>query len=161
MNAFMKIQAVAGKVIPTATFGTNWSGPSLKAAATLRSSTVNCVWGSTSKNRCIEVVLGILNDPTRVDHTFASVLRTIGEARRMLRKIEGRYSQAQMIFTHCKEEDKKVPGPVHGMIEKLGLARSQMYLKPNGELHIKTPLGADIALRTPHGTPQGDHKRSL
>jgi len=32
MNAFMKIQAVAGKVIPTATFGTNWSGPSLKAA---------------------------------------------------------------------------------------------------------------------------------
>jgi len=45
-----------------------------------------------------------------------------------------------------------VPGPVHGMIEKLGLARSQMYLKPNGELHIKTPLGADIAIRTPHGT---------
>jgi hypothetical protein len=143
---------VAGKVIPTATHGTNWSGPSLKAAAKLRSSTVNCVWGSTSKNRCIEVVLGILNDPTRVDHTFAAVARTVSDARRMLRKSEDRYSQTQEIFTHCKEEDMKIPGPVHGLIEKLGLARSQMYFKQNGELHIKTPLGADVASRTPHGT---------
>ena len=54
MKVFMKIQAVAGKVIPTATYGTNWSRPSLKAAAKLRSNTVNCVWGSTSKNRCIK-----------------------------------------------------------------------------------------------------------
>ena len=105
----MKTQAVAGKVIPTATFGTNWSGPSLEAAAKLRSSTVNCVWGTTSKNRCIEVVLGILNDPTRVDHTLAPVARTVSDARRMLRKNEDRYSQTQEIFTHCKEEDMKIP----------------------------------------------------
>ena len=46
----------------------------------------------------------------------------------------------------------KIPGPVHGLIEKIGLSRSQVYLKQNGELHIKTPLGANVALRTPHGT---------
>jgi len=43
MNAFTKIQAVAGKVISTAIYGTNWSGPSLKAAKKLCSSTVNCM----------------------------------------------------------------------------------------------------------------------
>ena len=98
------------------------------------------------------MVLGILNDPTRVDHTFASVARTVSDARIMLKKNEERYTQAQVIFAHCKENDPKVPGPIHGLMEKLGLARSQVYLKPNGELHIKTPLGADVAIRTPHGT---------
>ena len=34
MNTFRKLQAVAGKVIPTAIYGTNWISPSIKVAKT-------------------------------------------------------------------------------------------------------------------------------
>jgi hypothetical protein len=70
----------------------------------------------------------------------------------MLRKDNERYQQTLEIFTNCKESDSKIPGPVHGLLEKVGLARSRIYLKQDGELHLKTPLGADVSLRTSHGT---------
>jgi len=124
----------------------------MDAAKKLRSSIMKCIWGTSSKNRCVEVVMGILHDPTRVDHTFAAVAKAVSDARRMLRKDEPRYQQALEIFTNYDEEDAKIPGPVHGLIETVSLARGQMYLKNDGELHLKTPLGADVALRTAHGT---------
>ena len=65
--------AVEGKTIPTAVYGMNWAAPTLTAARKLRASIMRCIWGRSNKVRCMEVVMGILNDPTEVDHTVAAV----------------------------------------------------------------------------------------
>ena len=86
LNMAKKNKATVGKVLPSYTFGTNWSTPSLALSTRLRSQILKCIWGNQSKMRCPEIVLGLLNDPTRVDHFYASAFRAFIDARRMLRK---------------------------------------------------------------------------
>jgi hypothetical protein len=52
--------AVESKTIPTAIYGMNWSTPSLTAARALRASIMKCIWGRSSRMRCIEIVIGVL-----------------------------------------------------------------------------------------------------
>ena len=50
--------AVESKTIPTSIYGMNWSTPSLTVARQLRASIMKCIWGRSSKMRCLEVVIG-------------------------------------------------------------------------------------------------------
>ena len=106
--------AVEGKTIPTAVYGMNWAQPTLNAARKLRSTIL--------KWRCVEVVTGILNDPTKVDHTFAAVMRTMIDTRRILMKSESRYLQAVRILHKYAAGIQHSAGPVHGFVVKAATA---------------------------------------
>ena len=84
---------LATKIIPTGIHGTLWSPPSIAEAMTQRTKTLECQWGKTSKVRCPEVVIGILNEPTRANLYYAAVHRAFNETRRMLIKDTIRYHQ--------------------------------------------------------------------
>ena len=86
-------KVLATKVIPTGIHGTLWSPPSKAEAKTQRTKTLACQWGKNSKMRCPEVVIGILNDPTRSDHFYAAVHRAFNETRRMMIKNTERFQQ--------------------------------------------------------------------
>ena len=77
VNTARKVRALCAKVIPIATYGMQWAAPSIAMARKLRSQSLKCMWGISSKMRCAEVVIGILHDPTRVDHTYAAAYRAI------------------------------------------------------------------------------------
>ena len=75
-----------------------WAAPSSTVAGKLRKSIMKRIWGRGSKMRCMEVVIGISKDPTRLDLTFAAALRTKIDTRRMRRKSEDRLAQAAGIL---------------------------------------------------------------
>ena len=115
-----RIRAFCAKAIPAATYGMQWATPSLAMATRFRSRTMRCIWGNSSKMRCTEVVSGIINDPTRVDHYYAAAYRSILDVRRMLKKSTQRYDQfiEQLIYySGCSLIDG-VTGPAHGFIAK-------------------------------------------
>jgi len=68
--------------------------------------------------RCVEVVTGILNDPTKVDHTSAAVMRTMIDTRRILIRSESRYLQAVRILHKYAAGIQHSAGPVHGFVVK-------------------------------------------
>ena len=86
-----KNKVLATKMIPTGIHETMSSPPSLTEAKSQRTKTVECQWGRTGKMRCTEVVIGILNDPTRADHYYAAALCEFSETRRTL--INERFQQ--------------------------------------------------------------------
>ena len=66
--------AVAAKTVPLMNFGTQWTRPSLARSTQLRNKVIKCIWGNSSQLRCNEVVLAILNDPTKYDPFFSGAL---------------------------------------------------------------------------------------
>ena len=82
--------------------------------------------------RCAEIVIGILNEPTRADHYYAAVHRAFNETRRMMVKNDTRYRKFyEDIFWYKKllikrrigakdkfEDDEKEygAGPVNGFM---------------------------------------------
>ena len=67
--------------------------------------------------RCLEVVFGVLHDPTRVDRLYASVYRAIIDARRLLRKSESRADLFYAdVYHYAKGSPENVSGPAHGII---------------------------------------------
>ena len=74
-------------------------------------------------------MLGILNDPTRVDHTFAAVLRTMIDARRMLMNSEDRYQQVTGILHNYAASVQQAPGPMHGFVVKAATAAIAVSLE--------------------------------
>ena len=111
-----KITATMGKLLPSYTFGTNWSTPSMTLAARLRGQILSCIWGKQSHMRCPEIVLGLLNDCTRVDNLYASAYRAFIDARRMLRKSSTRYDA--FIETSLMYTGKDyINGPVNGFYQ--------------------------------------------
>ena len=76
VSAARKIRAFCAKVIPMATYGMQCASPTVTVSKKIRAKAMECLWGSSSKLRCVEVVLAILQDPTKVDHTFAAAYRS-------------------------------------------------------------------------------------
>ena len=76
---------------------------------------MNCVWGTSSKMRCSEVVLAIMHDPTRTDPFYSAAYRSFMDARRMLLKRPDRvtdlYEDLQLV-----KPGKFINGPAHGLV---------------------------------------------
>ena len=72
-----------------------------------------CSWGTASKLRCAEIVVGILNDPTRIDHMLAAHSRAFIDARRMLMKSQERMDRLITDLKLYKGKGQGV-GPMHG-----------------------------------------------
>ena len=100
--------------------------------------------------RCPEIVLGILNDCTRVDNYYASAFRAFIDARRILRKCSCRHQT--FIDTSCLYTGTDlINGPVHGLYHyanNLGI----LFTIESGVIMLSTPPGAKLPLCTPHET---------
>ena len=102
--------------------------------------------------RCSEIILAVLQDPTRIDQLYTSVHRALIDARRLLKKSEKRAD----LFRKCLENYAKggaehITGPAHGIItacEKIGVTIECT----SEEVIIRTPLGAKMNLNTPFDT---------
>ena len=114
---------------------------------------MRCVWGSSSKMRCTVVAIGILNDPTRVDHYYAAAYRSILDTRRMLKKSPKRYDQfiEQLIYYNGCSTIDGVTGPAHGFIANVGAIGAEISIEEH-RIFICTKLGAKIDIMTPHWT---------
>ena len=114
LTAKNKKKAIATKTIPIATFGNQWTRPSVSRCHKLRGRIMKCLWGSSSKMRCREIVLAVLNDPTKVDPHSSSAFRAFVDARRMIRKNPQRLQDfCEILYNLDKEQ--YVNGPAHGL----------------------------------------------
>ena len=57
VGATRRIRAFCAKGIPMATYGMQWASPSSAMANQFRSRALRCVWGNSSKMRCMEIVI--------------------------------------------------------------------------------------------------------
>ena len=130
-----------------ATYGMQWAAPSLTASRKLRTKAMQCLWGKSGKLRCVEVVIGILQDPTKVDHAFAASYRSILDARRMILKSPQRQMDfLDNVMVYCKNASTSTTvGPVHGFLMHLSMIGSDLESE-NGDIIICTPLGARVIL---------------
>ena len=116
-----KARVIQGAIIPAAASGTLWDIPTNKACTRLRTQTLNAIWGQGRKMRCPEIVLGIINDPTRIDPIAAITFKRISDARRLMRKSHRRLHLAIHTFEVSREPetDTKIhatnQGPIVGL----------------------------------------------
>ena len=102
--------------------------------------------------RCAEVVTSVLQDPTRVDQPYASVYRSLSDARRMLRKSESRMEFFRKGLKQYEAGNgNTITGPVHGMVTACQKIHSNI-MATDHDIIITTPLGAELSLSTPHDT---------
>ena len=98
--------------------------------------------------RCPEIVLGLLNDPTRVDNFYASAYRAFIDARRMLRKNKARHEAFIDTSTMYTGNDS-INGPVHGLYQYASVLGIHITIE-DGVIMMLTPLGAKLPLCTSH-----------
>ena len=116
--------------IPMATYGMQWAAPNVAVARKLHTEAMQCIWGSSSKVRCFEAVLAVLQDPTKVDHTFASAHRAILDVRRTLLKSQHRHEHF-LDDLHVYANNGAVSvvvGQVHGQIMHLSTIDAQITI---------------------------------
>ena len=93
--------------------------------------------------RCLEVVSGVLHDPTRVDRLYASVYRAIMDARRLLRKSE---SSADIfyddVYHYAKGTPETISGPAHGIITACNKIGTNILVTDHG-IELCTSLGPE------------------
>ena len=126
----------------------NWSAPTMALSTRIRGSILNCIWGTSSKLRCPEIVLAVLNDPTKVDNFSSAAMRAFTDARRTLMKdIDRRKNFMESLYLH--NDGSKLNGPVHGIMEyasALGIS-----ITTDGyDVILETPTGHKVNLCTRH-----------
>ena len=85
---------IGTSAIPRFTFSCLWSAPTQRRLKHLRATVVTGVFGNSSLMRAPEVVLGILNDPNRIEPTTAMNCHALNTARRMLRHLYGQHQES-------------------------------------------------------------------
>ena len=98
MTKRQKTRLIQVAVILAAKAGTLWDIPTKKAMANLRTEVMNATWGRGRKMRCAEMVMAIINDPTKTDPLAAIVFKRLSDARRLLNKKKERLQQALRSF---------------------------------------------------------------
>ena len=99
---------------------------------------------------CPEIVLALLNDPTKVDNFRASALRAFIDARRMLRKNLDR--QLAFMATMSKYNgDDRLNAPVHALLNS-ATEIAIIIQCIDGRIILSTPLGVKVDLCTPRDT---------
>ncbi len=114
-------------VIPSMTAGTLWDIPSTKSLDGMRSAIANALWGRGRKQRCREILFGVVHDPTRTDPLAAIVFRRLDDARRLMNKDSERYYQTSHVYHLLKDDMRqgeifhKDAGPVKGLLQAASL----------------------------------------
>ena len=68
----------------------------------LRTEIMNATWGRGRKMRSAEIVMAIINDPTKTDPLAAIVYKRLSDARRLMNKKKDRLQQAMRAFELMK-----------------------------------------------------------
>ncbi len=131
-------------MIPALVSGTLWDIPTNKALDGLRTTIVNAIWGKSRKQRCREVLLSVLNDPTKTDPLAAIVSRRLNDARRLMNKSQQRYFLARHVYEMSKDNFQqgeiynKEKGPVRGMVQAASLLGGTLELTDSGfQVHFR------------------------
>ena len=103
MTRRQKTRLIQAVVIPAAIAGTLWDIPTKKAMANLRVEVMNATWGRGRKMRCAEMVMAIINDPTKTGPLAAIVCKRLSDARRLMNKNKGRLQQAIHTYELMKQ----------------------------------------------------------
>ena len=98
-----RTKLITNAVIPAAVSGTMWATPSKRASNTLKTEVLKAIWGKGRKLRSPEMVLAVINNPTRADPLGALVYKRLSDARRLLNKNQGRLHRAIHTYEMQKE----------------------------------------------------------
>ena len=105
-------------VIPRLFKGTRWNLPSITNINRLRTSIIKGQWQHGRTMRCKEVVLAILNNPTKMDPWGAIIMNILITTRRTLLRAQHRAEQFSRLCNLVRQEranDERITshGPVH------------------------------------------------
>ena len=146
--------------IPQMIYPTLWSMPKGNTLTHLRTKILRGIWGDASKLRAVEVVLAILNDPTKLDPTIAIIANALNTARRVTRKNPERMARLSedikaIAKAYDQQEGDKLPklpqGPAYGTFKAARIINIDIQVK-KGIVTLNFPTGAKIPLDTPHVT---------
>ncbi len=135
-----KTRLVQSAVIPSASSGALWDIPSVKSLTTLRSAIADAVWGKGRKQRCVEILLTVIHDPTQTDPLAAIIYKRLRDARRLMKKDETRKWMAvhtyEMTVDDADGEPNdvfpKTQGPVKGMRQAAALVGGSLVSTADG-----------------------------
>ena len=116
------------------------------------------MWGNGRKMRAPEIVLAVLNDPTKTDPLASIVYKRLADARRLLNKSPNRLHFAIHTFESMERDgDKRTifwqkQGPIAGMKQAALLLGGQLHTDQNGfsitHDHAQAPLAINAGTDT-------------
>ena len=114
-NARFKTLALEAVAIPRMLTGCARCFPSSASLTRLRTKILLSVWSKARTMRCTEVVVAILNDPTRIDPWGALIMRTFTATRRALLRDSRRIDHCIQIWNTLGPDahKSKIQGPAH------------------------------------------------
>ena len=86
MTRKQRTRLIQAAVIPAAMTGTLWDIPSKKALVNLKAEVMHAIWGKGRRLRSAEMVLAVINDPTKTDPLAAMIFKRLSDARRLMNK---------------------------------------------------------------------------
>ena len=107
MTRKQKTRLIQAAVIPAAMAGTLWDIPSKKALVNLKAEVMHAIWGKGRRLRSVEMVLAVINDPTKTDPLAAMILKRLSDARRLMNKRKDRLQAAMRTFDLMRKKDNK------------------------------------------------------
>ena len=111
-----KTRATATAVIPKMLKGTQWTLPSKQSLKQLLSAIMKGIWSHYRKMRASEIVMAILNDPTKVDPFGATMYACLSLTRRTLRRCDQRRERFfKDIRIAARTSTSGIQGPAHTM----------------------------------------------
>ena len=89
----------------------------------LRTIILSGIWGCRALMRCVEILLSVFVDPTKLDPYFTAIFKSFGDLRRMLKNNDSRYHSfiTDMLFfilnnKNAEDKGRHVTGPVNGFL---------------------------------------------
>ena len=86
------MRVIGSAAIPKAIFATQWDLPSFPALNELPTTIMQGTWGSRARMRCLQILMTVSYDPTRIEPLFATLYRTFTLLRRILLESVDRYN---------------------------------------------------------------------
>ncbi len=132
---------------PALVCGCLWELPSIRNLSALRTAFVDAIWGNKRRQRCHEILLGVINDPTLVDPLSILVFNRLRDARRLLRKSPSRAAHAEHVHLITYDEDAEREqvhamdqGPIRGLRQAAALLGGKLEVDDHG-LFIQLAAG--------------------
>ncbi len=107
---------------PVLSYGSLWEIPCVRTMNALRTAFADALWGAQRKQRCVEVLLGTVHDPTKVDPLSILMYARARDARRLFRKSQARAQKAMRMCQATDEPEssrdnvkQQIQGPVHAL----------------------------------------------
>ena len=136
--------AAGSAIVPRGISGTQWNLPSFPCMSRFRTAIMKGTWSNKSRMRCLEILMTLVFDPTRIDPFFASLYRAYSILRRLLRKGGDRYFRfVETMTLAILQKETNIVGPVHGFLDACRHLRVTIALEDHG-LRLVSPYGTGI-----------------